>query len=371
MNARLHIVHTESSIGWGGQEIRVLEEARGMIGRGHRVTVIAPPESRLLGREPDFGVPVEAVPIFRRTPRAMLGLACTLRRLRPDVINTHSSTDAWLISLLSMLGATTAPQVRTRHISAAPSASITSRWLYRSAASRVVTTGELIRRQVIAVGARPERVHAIPTGIDPRRFGPGDRAAERSRLGIDGRRCIGIVANVRRFKGHRQVMEALRSLDPAGWQLVVVGDGPSRPDLERLAGSWGLADSIRFVGDQKDVAPWLRAMDMFTLPSTANEGVPQALLQAMMTGLPCITTSAGAIPDVARDDINALVVPPADPAAILAALRRLESDPCTAARLGESARAWALAHATIDGMLDRMEQVFRSAVQAREQHAGA
>jgi glycosyltransferase involved in cell wall biosynthesis len=91
----------------------------------------------------------------------------------------------------------------------------------------------------------------------------------------------------------------------------------------------------------------------------------------MMTGLPCITTSAGAIPDVARDDINALVVPPADPAAILAALRRLESDPCTAARLGESARAWALAHATIDGMLDRMEQVFRSAVQAREQHAGA
>jgi glycosyltransferase involved in cell wall biosynthesis len=362
MNRPLHIVHTESSIGWGGQEIRVLEEARGMIGRGHRVTVIAPPESLLVRRAPGFGVPVEPLPIFRRTPRAMIGLARTLHELRPDVINTHSSTDAWLVSLLSLLGRTKAPQVRTRHISAAPTATITSRWLYGVAPSCVVTTGELIRRQVIAVGARPERVVAIPTGIDPRRFGPGDRLAERQRLGVDGRRCIGIVANVRRFKGHRHVLEAVRGLDPEDWQLVVVGDGPSRPELEGLVDSWQIRDRVRFVGDQADVAPWLRAMDLFTLPSIANEGVPQALLQAMMTGLPCINTSAGAIPDVARDGINALVIPPSDPAALEAAVRRLGSEPATAARLGEAARTWALSHATIDGMLDRMERVFRCVV---------
>lgn len=368
---KLHIVHTESSIGWGGQEIRVLEESRGMIARGHRVTVIAPPESRLVQRAPSFGVPVEPVPIFRRSPLALARLSRVIGRLAPDVINTHSSTDAWLVSLLALTGLIRAPQVRTRHISATPAPTFTSRWLYARAAAHVVTTGELIRRQVMELGADPDRVTTIPTGIDPRRFAPGDREAERHRLGIDGRRCVGIVANIRRFKGHRFVMEAMRQLAPKNWQLVIVGEGPSRPDLERLAADWELADRVRFVGDQADVAPWLRAMDLFVLPSTANEGVPQALLQAMMTGLPCITTSAGAIPDVARDGVNALVVPPADPNALLSALRRLEAEPSLARRLGDAARTWALAHATINGMLDRMEDVFQSVVTARERHAGA
>lgn len=218
------------------------------------------------------------------------------------------------------------------------------------------------------LGADPDRVTTIPTGIDPQRFAPGDREAERRRLGIDGRLCMGIVANIRRFKGHRFVMEAMQRLAPDTWQLVIVGEGPSRPDLERLAAEWGLADRIRFVGDQADVAPWLRAMDLFVLPSTANEGVPQALLQAMMTGLPCITTSAGAIPDVARDGITATVVPPGDSTAILAAIRAMEADPAAAARLGVTARTWALEHATLERMLDRMELVFRSTVQRGVAH---
>jgi len=365
---KLHIVHTESSVGWGGQEIRVLEESRGMISRGHRVTVIAPPESRLVQRAQSFGVPVEPVPIFRRSPLALARLSRMIGQLAPDIINTHSSTDAWLVSLLALTGLIRAPQVRTRHISATPASTFTSRWLYARAAAHVVTTGELIRRQVMELGADPDRVTTIPTGIDPQRFAPGDREAERRRLGIDGRRCMGIVANIRRFKGHRFVMEAMQRLAPDTWQLVIVGEGPSRPDLERLAAEWGLADRIRFVGDQADVAPWLRAMDLFVLPSTANEGVPQALLQAMMTGLPCITTSAGAIPDVARDGITATVVPPGDSTAILAAIRAMEADPAAAARLGDTARTWALEHATLERMLDRMELVFRSTVQRGVAH---
>src|SRR5260221_13547725 len=99
MSQRLRILHTESSLGWGGQEIRVLTEARGVAGRGHEVALAAPPEARIFREAPRYGVEAIALPIGRKGISGMLALRGFLARRAFDVVNTHSSTDAWLAAL--------------------------------------------------------------------------------------------------------------------------------------------------------------------------------------------------------------------------------------------------------------------------------
>ena len=143
---------------------------------------------------------------------------------------------------------------------------------------------------------------------------------------------------------------------------MIVGDGPQRPALEAQVDALGLRARVTFAGQQHDVAPWLAAFDVVTLPSTANEGVPQALLQAMFAGVPCVTTDAGAIPEIARDGETALVVAREDSTALAAGLDRLLLVPSVAAGLAERARAFVLPRFGLDTMLDRMEAVFTRAL---------
>jgi glycosyltransferase involved in cell wall biosynthesis len=101
------------------------------------------------------------------------------------------------------------------------------------------------------------------------------------------------------------------------------------------------------------------------LPSYANEGVPQALLQAMFMAVPCVTTDAGAIPEIARDADTARVVPREDAAALARAIDSLLDDPAGSAAMAERARAYVVPRFGLPSMLDRMEDVFRRALAAR------
>jgi len=361
----LRIVHTESSLGWGGQEIRILAESQGLIRRGHEVSLVCPPEARIFAEARAWGVPSVAIPIARKRPAALRGLTEWLRAHRCDVVSTHSSTDSWLAALARVALGRRFPIVRTRHISAPVPRNPWTRWLYTRAAARVVTTGERLRRQLIERNRFPgETIESVPTGVDAGRFRPGERAAARRQLGLDPERSlVGIVATLRSWKGHRHLVEALQAL-PQSVALVIVGDGPQREALARQVARLGLERRARLAGDQADVLPWLRAMDVFALPSYANEGVPQALVQAMLVGLPCVTTAAGGIPEIAEHERSALVVPPADPAALAAAIARLLGDEGLRRELGAAARKHCVENCSYERMLDRMEAIYRDAARA-------
>jgi glycosyltransferase involved in cell wall biosynthesis len=364
MSAALSIAHTESSMGWGGQEIRILTEARGFLDRGHRVTLYAAPGSRIADEAPSYGVPCVVLPIAKKRPAGALALARALRELRPGVVNAHSSTDHWLAALACRWLRPAPALVRTRHISLPVANALATRWLYRQATARVVTTGDAIVRQLVADnGLDPARVESIPTGIDMSRYGTMRRDDARRALGLPADvPVVGIVATLRSWKGHRHLLDAIARVADARTVLVIVGDGPQREALERQAAALGLGARVRFAGQQRDVAPWLASLDVFALPSTANEGVPQALLQAMAAGVPCVTTRAGAIPEIARDGETALVVPPGDPAALASAIDRLLDDRALGARLAASARAHVVPRFDLATMLDRMEAAFRRAI---------
>jgi len=358
----MRILHTEASKGWGGQEIRILTEAAGMIARGHEVEIACPPEARIFIEAPRYGVMAHAMPIGRKNPKGLFAMRNFLRASSFDIVNSHSSTDTWLAALASR-GWKAPPLVRTRHISAPVPDNRATRWLYRRASAHVVTTGEALREQLIRHnGLAAAQVTSVPTGIDPARFPAADAASRRLRrralgLPVDAN-IVGIVATLRSWKGHRYLLDALASMRDTRAYVAIVGDGPQRAALEEQAKSLRLAARVSFAGNRDDVSPWLQSFDLFALPSYANEGVPQALLQAMFTGLCAVTTNAGAIPEIAIDAQTARIVPRENSAALAAALRELIGDPALAARLGANARELVVANHSLAGMLDRMEAVF-------------
>ncbi len=222
---------------------------------------------------------------------------------------------------------------------------------------------------IVRNGVSAQRITSVPTGIDSARYCPGERAEARTTLGLAAHRpMVGIVATLRSWKGHRFLLEAFAALDLPDKLLLIVGDGPQRAALEKQARTLGLADQVLLAGNQADVLPWLRALDVFALPSYANEGVPQALLQAMLCALACVTTPVGSIAEAALDEATALMVAPQDADSLHGALARLLADPALRQRLGSAARTHCVQEFGLETMLERMEVVFRDVIALRRPH---
>jgi glycosyltransferase involved in cell wall biosynthesis len=370
-SAALRIVHTEASTGWGGQELRILTEMEGMAGRGHRVHLLAPANAQIVPAARARGLAVDALPIEWKRPPGLFALRRWLARhgAQFDVINAHSSTDAWLAAIARTTLPRAPPIVRTRHLSTPVNRLPTTRWLYQRATAHIVVTGRALKTALVRRnGYDPATITSVRTGIDLARFHPRDRNAMRAQCGVDARRAIGIVATLRDWKGHDDLLEAWRELQASvsGWQLLVIGDGPRRAHLEHRVRELDIGASVRFTGNQDDVPAWLACLDIAVLPSYGDEGVPQSLMQAAACGLPAVSTPVGAIAEAVVDGETGLLVPPRDVAALARALSTLMQDAPMRERMGRAAHAYAQAHFGIDAMLDRMEAVFeRVAARAR------
>lgn len=366
MSRKLTILHTEASKGWGGQEIRILDESEGMRRRGHDVQIAAVGGTPLADAAKQRGIPLHEMPIDRRSFNALAALRRVIAEIDPDVIVTHSSTDSWVTAAACLFRRRPAV-VRVRHLGFQVAGGLVNRWLYGRVPAHVVTTGEATRNMLIdTLGLDPARVTSIPTGIDTERYKPGDRMQARAQTGLSARNfVIGIVATLRIGKGHRFLVSALEDPRLKDAMLVIVGDGPQEEALRAQAAELGVSDRVVFAGRQQDVVPWLQSFDAFALPSTAIEGAPQAVMQAMATGVPTVVTPVGAVPELVQDGKSGLFVNVSDAASLAGAFSRIQADPALAAGLAKEARAFAEARCTIAHMLDMMEDVLRKAAPPR------
>ena len=363
----MRILHSESSCGWGGQEIRILTEMAGMQARGHQVHLLACPQSNILREALAMGLSAQALPLQKKRPSGLWALRQWLRAQAPswDVINTHSSTDAWLMALAGQTVPAMPPIVRTRHVSTPVANNAATRWLYTQATAHIVTTGERLRQQLHRDhGFALAQMTSVPTGIDLQRYVPGAAAAARQALALPERPTLGIVATLRSWKGHSdllQVWARLRLRFP-DWQLLIVGDGPQRQALSTQIQTLGAQGEVHMVGNREDVQRWLMAMDVFVLPSYGNEGVPQGIMQAMAAGLPVVSTTVGAIDEAVQASTTGLLVPPRDLAALEAALAQLMASADLRQQLGQAGQQRAQTHFGVDVMLDAMTDIFAQAI---------
>jgi glycosyltransferase involved in cell wall biosynthesis len=185
-----------------------------------------------------------------------------------------------------------------------------------------------------------ERLHHLPNGVDLARFAASPDA-ERERGERSGPVVFGVVGGLRPVKDQALAIRALARTDAGktGVRLRLVGDGPDRSALESLASELGVRDRVEFAGHVGDPASEYRGFDVLAI-SSRSEQMPLALLEAMASGLPVVSTDVGDVravlgPDNRGDD---LVVPPGDADALAAAMTRLAADPARRVALGRANR---------------------------------
>jgi glycosyltransferase involved in cell wall biosynthesis len=307
------------------------------------VIVAGQPDGRFVTRAREGGL--ETAPVRMRSAWDLSAAARLTRLIRGEgvsVVHTHSSVDGWLGGLAAR--AARVPVVRTRHVSIPVRRGFNP--VYTWLADRVITSGEAIRRIILAAGVPAGRVVAIPAGVDldtlPFRTAPfrtgAPAALPNLRLSSP---VIGCVAMFRGSKGHAHLLEAfaaVRAIHPTA-TLLLVGDGIRRTWVEGLAREAGLAEHVVFTGFSDDVPALLAMMDCFVLASTRTEGVPQSLLQAFAAGVPVVASDIGGVPEVVADGVTGLLAKSGSAAALAAGIARVLSDTPGAVRRAEAARA--------------------------------
>ncbi|QAZ66032.1 glycosyltransferase family 4 protein [Solidesulfovibrio carbinolicus] len=206
------------------------------------------------------------------------------------------------------------------------------RFLWRGAAHVVANSQGLAALARQSAGQTPIRM--IPNGVDTARFTPAESLEE------SGPVRLVFVGRVVHQKGLDVLLTALARL-PAGvdYELTIVGDGPLRGALTEQAAALGVLSRLRFAGwaGREAMPELLRRADLFVFPSR-DEGMPNAVLEAMAAGLPVIATRISGNEEVVADGETGLLVPPDDPDALAGALAGLLADAALRRRLGAAGR---------------------------------
>jgi glycosyltransferase involved in cell wall biosynthesis len=218
-------------------------------------------------------------------------------------------------------------------------------------------------------GFSGERIEVIENGIEVSRYGPAaDRDTLRRSLGLDpGRRYVANVARFHPVKDQAMLLRAFRDVAVArpDVDLLLVGDGQLRPDLEALVRQLGIGSRVHFLGVRSDVPDILRAIDVFALTSV-SEAASLTLLEAMASGVPAVVTEVGGNPEMVRDGIEGLLVPRGDASATTAALLRLLDNPTEAAALGAAGRARVLARYRLENTIQSYLRLYRRLCRHKE-----
>ncbi|MFP2240495.1 glycosyltransferase family 4 protein [Pseudescherichia vulneris] len=362
----MHIVHTEADGGKGGQPLRIINESLGMIQRGHQVTILCPETAPLHQLAQSAGLNVVTMPLRRKNVGNLLQLRRWLRDNRDsiDVINSHNSADTWLVALANLFLSRPVPLVRTRHASGVPRNNWTTRWLFRKACKHIVSTGEALRLQMVALGVPLENTTSVPSGVDTSRFHPGDKEAARNHCDLrQGDFWLGVVSHLRPNKGHSVLINALAQIDIPQIKLAIVGDGPHREALESEVIQQNLLTRVVFAGHRADPERWFPAFDVAISPSHDMEGVPQGVLQSLASAVATIATDAGGTADAIIDRQTGLLIGQRDIDALREAILTLYHDEALRRQLASQGNEYLNSHFTRECMLTAMEKVFSDAAQ--------
>jgi glycosyltransferase involved in cell wall biosynthesis len=354
----LKIVHVDPETAFGGGERQVAGLIRHLARRGHENLLAAAADSRLAAIVPAADARLRPLPIRNDLDVvAAWRLSRLVARESPHILHLHTSRAHAMSPWLRRFAART---IVTRRMDYVLRRGPWTNLLYNRSVAAVVAISEEVRRRLLDAGVRSERVAVIRSGVEPPAGLPGaaGRAAARARFGADGERVIGIVAALERRKGHDVLLRALATLDGAPpWRCLVCGGGSQHDALRRLAADLGIADRVRFIGEQPQVADVLAALDVFVMPSR-HEGLGVAVLEAMAMSLPVIASAVGGIPEAVKPRETGLLVPPDDPAALAAALNELLRDVEKAKRMGVAGRERVLAEFSMEEMASQYERLY-------------
>jgi D-inositol-3-phosphate glycosyltransferase len=350
-----------------------LRWAKNLGDRGHEVHTLLPQGSRLSAEARAQGLRQITVPLLSRyfDPRASAKIKSFLRRNSIDLIQAHHSKDLWVLypALLGWNG---------------PKLFYVSRILFRGTTKKdffhtlvyarlsgVITLTE-VGKECFVAGTKvpPQKVRVIPNGFDITAYDLPDsvRREVREQIGIArGELAIGCTSRIDRLKGQYELIEAVRLATRrfSNLRLIVVGEPTffeSQPYLDFLkkkVSEYGMEPVVIFTGFREDIPRVLKGLDIFVLP-TYEETFGNCLVEAMLSGLPCIGTDSGGTPEVLEDGRVGLLAEPRSVESLARAIQTLAEKLVLRQDLGRKARASARSRFDLGKVMQRVEDFYTS-----------
>jgi len=377
----MRVVLMANSVMMGGVEEHVRQIAAGLQERGAHVIVVMPEGAAIDPLAVSIraaGASVVRLTLAWQTHRfgsvrRFFRLVRLLRSWRPDACHVHLigyTGGRWII-LAARLARV--PSIAcTMHITpSAPQSwrvrldrAVLGCWI-----DRYIAVSEVCRRRLVAyLGLPAAKFDVVPNAVDLARFAGSpepDRQQVRAEHGIPAQAAVvGVLARLSEQKGLAHLLDAMPAIlaEHPETHLLIVGDGPLRDDLTAQAAALGVAPSVHFAGYRTNTTAYLRAMDVFALPSL-YEGLPLSVLEAMAAGLPVVATRVGGMPEAVEEGRTAILVPPADPGALARAVNAILGDQSRAETMAQAGRLRAASFSTT-ALLDRLASVYVSTLSA-------
>ena len=387
MNDRAHgrpvrVLRVIARLNVGGPTLHVTYLARGLAERGYETTLVAGDVGR--GEESmAFVAESEGVEVMRlaglsrplspvHDAAAAWRLARVIRRVRPDVVHTHTAKAGVVGRVGALLSGVRPVIVHTFHGHVlrgyfGRAGTLLFRAIETALArvsDRLIAVSPEVRDELVRLRVAPERKFSvIRLGIELEqrvRF-DGDPAEVRRRHGIPAEKfVVGWFGRMTAVKRTEDLLTMLAGTRERGIDalLLLVGDGDDRRLLEKRAHDLGIAKSCLFLGYQESVAQWFAICDAVILTS-ANEGTPVTLIEALAAGRPVVATRVGGVPDVVDDGETGFLVRPGDTHAMAERLEILARDPTRRAGMGALGRERVVRRYAVSRLVDDVDALYR------------
>lgn len=386
--SRLHVAQLVTRMDIGGVPDHVMTLVRGLRPDIDVTVVCGSVDPRHARDFAALGVPVRLVPLERLLSptdfgslRALVGL---IRHERFDVVHTHMSKAALLGGIAARLAGVPVTVNTAHNLGSLAFTRAAARALFRVydrllltlTNDAVVTVSERVRAHMLDRNiAGPQRVVAIPNGIDVSRFHQDPQAgmAVRRAFGVgDAEMLVVTVARLVWFKGLDMLLDAAAAVAErrSDVRFLIVGDGVQRQDLEAQAARLGIADRVTFAGERRDVPELLAAADVFAL-SSVSEGMPISILEAMASARAVVATDVGGVGELVDHGRTGFLVPPHDAGAFAAALLDLAGDAELRQRMGIAGLARVRDHFSTAQMVRRTRGLYEALMRRKARPTAA
>jgi glycosyltransferase involved in cell wall biosynthesis len=388
---RVKVLRVIARLNVGGPALHVAYLTAGLAERGFDTILVAGTlargEASMESAAERRGVRIETIEDLHREiaplrdVRAIARLARLIRRERPAILHTHTAKAGAVGRMAALLAGDARPPiiVHTFHGHVlrgyfGPVKTFGFRQLERLLArvtTQLIAVSPEVRDDLVRLGVAPESKFAVVRlGIElDERVGNDDAARLKTRrvLGIPPEAfVVGWFGRMTGVKRTPDVVRAFRGVVDVGvdGRLLLVGDGPERESLERLAHDVGVMRRCLFLGYQEEVGRYYDAIDALVLPS-GNEGTPVSVIEALAAGRPVVATRVGGTPDVVRDGTDGFLVELGDVESLAARLTELAADPEQRSRMGATGRQHVRERYSVGRLVDDTEELYRRLLRRR------
>jgi len=369
---RIAIIVTMFPPRWlAGTEIATYNIAKHLAERQYEVHVITSLDEGLPQNSIEEGFCIHRV----RLPKVkLLGIATlwlkallVLKRINPDIVHVQTTT-------MSIIGVLAKKLLRKPYVVWGRGSDIYTPWLFKNRISRLVLKNA---DAVIALTEDMKKemqktcdkdIYVIPNGVDFEKFWNLSKKDIRRKLGITNEQRIVIsVGSLRPVKGIKYLIQAMSVLRQKNTKanLMLVGDGEERQNLEELVEELNLGDYITFAGEvpNEKIPEYMVASDVFALPSL-SEGFGIVNLEAMASGLPAVVSNVSGLPEIIKDGENGFLVEPRNPLEIAKKIQLLLEDNKLRERISRNNKEKAKSY-NWESVVEKLEKVYQ-AVKRRE-----